>query len=431
LLNGDRCALSGEPLALRWVGAGASESPLWLDSRCVTMSARRDARGAASAGFQIQRVGALSVISSLSERGGGDGILVNGKPVSSVAIAAGDVVRFHDRVGVVVRAPLAADLGFGLLAPGIFGGYRHRLVASQLAELGRSDLPIVLEGETGTGKERFARALHAASPRRGAFLAVNCAVYSRAVAAAELFGYRRGAFTGAEQASIGHIRAAAGGTLLLDELGDLPLEVQSMLLRVIENREVLPLGETRPIPIDAGFIGATQSPLAGAVERGRFRSDLRARLEGCVLRLPSLRECREIVPEFLGMFLERYAGERVILLPEVVERLCMYDWPLNVRELETLAKRLVVAGVAGKTLDRPLLDRVFTATTTQHRSNSEGNSGARVPGRRTTVYDPLAVDALIELLRRTGGNVSRAAAELGITRQKAYRMLRTIDSESS
>src|SRR5262249_36399573 len=160
---------------------------------------------------------------------------------------------------------------------------------------------------------RFARALHAASGRQGPFLAINAASYSKSIAAAELFGYRKGAFTGAESSSPGHIRAAEGGTLFLDEVLELPEDVQAMLLRVIENLEVLPLGDAPPRPVNVRFVSAAQTPLSSAVQEGRFRADLRARLEGGLIQLPLLGQCREIVPELFCLLFERHAAAPPLL----------------------------------------------------------------------------------------------------------------------
>src|SRR6185369_13336340 len=232
---------------------------------------------------------------------------------------------------------------FGTLAPGVFGGQRLRDVLAPIELAAHSDLPIVLEGQTGTGKELVARAIHDWSGRAGPFVAVNCAALPEALAEGELFGYRRGAFTGAEQASLGHFRAAQGGTLLLDEVCDLPLSLQAKLLRVLEEREFQPLGEAKPSKLDVRVLAAAQGSLSQAVERGQFRPDLLARLEGLTATLPPLRERRAEIPYLFTRLLVTGSGSRP---PEVearlVERLCLYDWPFNVRELALLVKRLLV-----------------------------------------------------------------------------------------
>jgi DNA-binding NtrC family response regulator len=257
-------------------------------------------------------------------------------------------------------------------------------------------------------------------------LAVNCAVYSKAVAAAELFGYRKGAFTGADQASAGHIRAAQGGTLFLEELVELPLDVQAMLLRAVENREVLSLGETRPTRVDVKFVAASQIPLAQAVEQGRFRADLRARLEGSVIHLPLLGQCREIVPELFRALFRHHSGTEAELSAGFTERLCLYDWPLNVRELDTQARRLAVTAAEGERLEPALLEGLSaqpkpdTSPTSRERRKS-----VPAPGRRPIdeTYPPSEMQTLLAVLQACGGNITKAAASLGLSRPKAYRML--------
>jgi DNA-binding NtrC family response regulator len=284
---------------------------------------------------------------------------------------------------------------------------------------------VVLVGETGTGKERFARALHEASGRRGPFRAVNCSVYSKSMAAAELFGYRKGAFTGAASASPGHIRAAEGGSLLLDELTELAADVQAMLLRALENREILPLGEAQAVPIDVRFLSATQTALAAAADAGQLRPDLRARLEGGVIALPPLRECREVVVEmFLALF-ESHAGRRPELRTASAEQLCLHDWPLNVRELDTVARRLAVRR-GDRAIQR---DEIAQALGSPGRESVNPETGVPEPlkdarNRSKEVYPAEDVESLVSALARNNGNLTKAAAERGLPRTKAYRMLR-------
>jgi DNA-binding NtrC family response regulator len=370
----------------------------------------------------ISRSGKLHIASDLSSK---NGIVVNGEVVRETPLSPGDVVRFGNFVGVCLRAPIGADLSSKTLAPSIFGGRTLAVAFEHMLELARTNLPVVLVGETGTGKERFARALHEASGRRGPFRAVNCSVYSKAMAAAELFGYRKGAFTGAESANQGHIRAAEGGTLLLDELPELAPDVQAMLLRALENREVLPLGESRPVPIDVRFLSAAQTPLGATADAGLLRPDLRARLEGGVIALPPLRDCREVVVEmFLALF-ESHAGKRPELRTAAAERLCLHDWPLNVRELDTVVRRLS-AKRSDRAIDREAMDQALGVP------SDEARSGESVPpesadGRRSQpreVYRVEDVTSLMAALGRYDGNLTKAAAELGIPRTRAYRMLR-------
>jgi DNA-binding NtrC family response regulator len=434
-------------LVIRWVFPLPPLPPVWLDSssrlvfgRDANCDVRLPSGQVSRRHVEIVRSGPLWLATDLDSK---NGLRVRGARVRSAALAEGDVIRIGDFVGVVVRAQRGADLGFGALGGGLYGGAAQKDALRRLREVAPTGLPVVLVGATGTGKDRFARALHDDSGRRGPFLAVNCAVYSKSVAAAELFGYRKGAFTGADAASVGHVRAAEGGTLLLDELVELSLDVQAMLLRVVENGEVLPLGESRPVPIDVRFVAASQIPLSRAVEEGRFRPDLRARLEGGVVRLPPLTACRETVPEFFCTLFEQHEGGRPELSAAFAERLCLHDWDLNVRELDMLARRLARVCPPGRRLDGDLLD--------DWPRPSQGGDSVRVgadqecdsvriceepahppappvpiPGRRSrnAPYDAQQVDALLSALARSEGNVTRAASYLGLTRQKAYRIIR-------
>ncbi len=417
-----------EALVIRWVFPQPPIEPTWLVESKTTFG--RD--GACSVVLDsdyvsrkhavIARSAQLYIASDLSSK---NGIAVNGRVVRETPLSPGDVVRFGNFVGVCMRAPMATNLSSRTLAPGIVGGWKLAGAFERLLELAPSDLSVVLVGETGTGKEQFARALHVASTRRGPFRAVNCSVYSKAMAAAELFGYRKGAFTGAESASPGHIRAAEGGSLLLDELTELAPDVQAMLLRALENREILPLGEARPVPIDVRFLSATQTSLESAVEAGQLRPDLRARLEGGVVKLPPLRECREVVVEmFLALF-ESHAGRRPELRTASAERLCLHDWPLNVRELDTLVRRLAVRR-GGRAIPRDEIDEALGASSPDSQNAANGVPEPLNDARRRSndLYPPEEVESLISALARHNGNLTKAAAECGLPRTKAYRMLR-------
>ena len=194
-----------------------------------------------------------------------NGTYVDGRRVSRAPIDEGSVIRIGDWVGVVLRLAGEPDGAvFQEIIPGYFGGPRTLAAVEPLRKAAASDLAVVIEGETGTGKEGIARATHLWSGRKGPFIAVNCAALPEALAEGELFGYRKGAFTGADRANPGFFQAANGGTLFLDEVSDLSSAIQPKLLRVLEQGEVTPLGETKPIPIDVRVVVATQKPLAGA-----------------------------------------------------------------------------------------------------------------------------------------------------------------------
>jgi len=345
--------------------------------------------------------------STLVDLGSRNGIRVNGRRVTRTDLGDGDVVRVGGWVGVVS----SASASFGEIVPGLWGGDVLAAAVAPLRNAAATDLPVILEGETGSGKEVAARGIHVLSGRTGPFVAVNCAALPEGLAEAELFGYRRGAFTGADRASPGLFRGAEAGTLLLDEVADLHPAVQAKLLRVLEQREVLPLGETRPVRIDARFVVACQQPLRGDVAAGRFRADLLGRLDGLTVRLPALRERRPDVLPLFSHFLRSLGGWTPAMETSFVERLCLYDWPFNVRELLLQGRRLATLFKDESTL------------LGQHLPERIGEQALSADSPRATSTDPVDLPALISALRSSGGNVARAAAMMGITRQRAYRLM--------
>jgi transcriptional regulator of acetoin/glycerol metabolism len=418
-LGGSLSAEVAGPLVLAWLfpktdgpvlpllGQRGSEAFIGRDEDCAVALTGPDV----SRRHAVVRVeGPHHVLVDLQSR---NGTWVNGRRIESVVLAPSDVVRVGGWIAVVGQSPGP----FGTLAPSVFGGQLLREALEPIERAARSDLPIVLEGETGTGKEVVARAIHAWSARSGPFVAVNCAALPAALAEGELFGYRRGAFTGADQASLGHFRSAQGGTLLLDEVCELPLSLQAKLLRVLEEHEVQPLGEARPCKIDVRVVAAAQSSLSQAVERGQFRPDLLARLDGLTQRLPPLRERRAEVPYLFTRLLVQGSGSRP---PEVearvVERLCLYDWPFNVRELSLLVKRLLVLHGAEELLKvKHLPPRLHGEATPAGHASAPSNAAAEL--------ESPDLARLLEALRASNGNVARAAQALGISRQRAYRMM--------
>jgi transcriptional regulator of acetoin/glycerol metabolism len=353
-----------------------------------------------------------------------NGVRVNGRQVASTMLGRGDVVRVGGWIGIVVGT--AGE--FGEIAPGLFGGPVLKASVEPLRQAAASNLTIVLEGETGTGKEVVTRSVHAWSGRPGPLVAVNCAALPEGLAEGELFGYRRGAFTGADRASPGFFRSAEGGTLLLDEVSDLPLPLQAKLLRVLQEGEVQPLGETRPVPVNVRIVVASQQPLMDAVKEGRFRADLLARLDGITVRLPPLRQRKEDVPHlFSHMLRELSQGRAPAVEGEVIERLCIHDWPFNVRELVQLVRQLLVLHPNESLLcGQHLPARIGVPAGESSHTKTAAKPGVRAePMPPRPAGDVIELPALLVALRASGGNVARASAMLGITRQRAYRLMET------
>lgn len=409
------------PIPLQWEGGG--ELVLGRDAGCSIQLAGHDV----SRRHAVLRNAEQGGHTTIADLGGRNGVRVDGRRVAEAHLAAQNVVRLGGWVGVVTAASGEVEE----IAPGFWGGGGLRAALAPLRQVATSDLPIVLQGETGSGKERVADALHRWSARGGPFVAVNCAALPEALAEAELFGYRRGAFTGADRASLGFFRSAEGGTLLLDEVSDLPLAVQAKLLRVLEEREVQPLGELRPVAIDVRIVVASQQSLMHAVRTGRFRANLLARLDGLTVLLPPLRERREDVLPLFSRLSSVSAGGRIPAFEsDLAERLCAYDWPFNVRELVLLARRLITIHGTETTLRaHHLPPRMWESGFGADMAAADSAPAGARPGAPAAdraapaASEPVQLSALIVALRVAGGNVARAAATLGISRQRAYRLM--------
>lgn len=378
-------------------------------------------------GTEISRKHAEFVLTgpvlAIHDLGSRNGVFVNGVRGTDLPLTAGDVIRCGEWVGVVV-ADAEAE-GFREIWPGWYGGASLATAAEPARRL-KNDLPVLIQGETGTGKEGMARAVHGWSGRLGPFVAVNCAAIPPHLAEAELFGYRKGAFTGADKSSPGLFRAAHGGTLFLDEVVELSSEVQPKLLRVLERSEVLALGETTPVGIDVRIVAATQEPLANAVSERRFRADLYARLDGLTIVLPPLRDRREdVVPLFQELLRQQGGGRAPPLEAKLAEALTVYDWPLNVRELVLLVRRLLATHDSGALRKGQLPGRMLSQLPKAPALPSEAGLPAAEGGRpaRRKVDDAAEFEALVGALRAHGGSVARAAAAIGVSRARAYRLL--------
>ena len=368
--------------------------------------------------FRIE--GLLLSVRDLDSR---NGVFVNGVAHAEAPLAPGYVLRCGEWVGVVCAG--SDTSGLREIAPDWFGGSTLAAVAESVRRVATTDLSIVVQGETGTGKEGMARAIHHWSCRPGPFVAVNCATLPVHLAEAELFGHRRGAFTGADNAGLGLFRAAHTGTIFLDELLDLPAVVQPKLLRVLEEREVLPLGETKPVAVDVRVVASSQESLSSAVASQRFRADLLARLDGLTVVLPPLRTRREDIAPLLGEFLRQHTGGRP---PEIesklVEALCVYDWPLNVRELLLFVRRTLSLHRHEKILlKRNLPDQVRSWVPGEA---SSGLSSLRPKSARRRTDHEAEFEAIIDALRSHDGSVAKAAEAVGVSRARLSVVVRTL-----
>jgi transcriptional regulator with PAS, ATPase and Fis domain len=341
---------------------------------------------------------------------------VDGARVNEGTLGLGGLLRLGEWLGILVEIPAERAErpdGFREVVPGYWAGPTLWPVLEPLQAAAVTQVPVLIVGETGTGKEGVARSVHAWSARTGRLVAVNCAAIPENLAEGELFGYRRGAFTGAERAHDGVVRAAHKGTLFLDEVADLPQSLQPKLLRALEQREVTPIGEATPVSVDVRMVAAMQQPLSQAVEEKRFRPDLYARLDGLTVKLPPLRERLDEVPFLFCQFLKHHLGGRAMPVVEtpLIEALCRYAWPFNVRELDRVVQQLVALHGFDRTLSRSMLpEKILAGLAT------DTSSAAPRP----------TPEAALEALTQEGGNVRKAADRLLLSRQQLYRLLEGI-----
>ena len=277
----------------------------------------------------------------------------------------------------------------------------------RLQTVARSRIPVLVRGETGTGKEVIAAAIHRLSRRPGAFQAVNCGAIAPTLVESELFGHRRGAFSGAVDDHPGIIRGADHGTLLLDEIGDLPLPAQAALLRVLQEEEILPVGATRPIKIDLRVVAATHRDLDALVAQQRFRADLLGRISGYTCTLPPLRERREDFALLVASVLRKIGAACPGFSPDAARALLRHAWPLNIRELEKCLSSATVLAAC----DRIELEQLRLPA-------------AAPPARLHDVHDLRRREELIALLHEHEGNVTSVARVMGKARTQVQRWLR-------
>jgi DNA-binding NtrC family response regulator len=311
----------------------------------------------------------------------------------------------------------------------------HRVV-DQIQRLQGNDLTVLVTGESGTGKELIARAIHVGSPRCAAvFLPYNCTTTTRDLADSQLFGHRRGAFTGAVSDQPGLIRTAAGGTLFLDEVGDLPLDVQPKLLRFLEHSEIMPVGETRPQHVEVRVITATNADLEQRVAEGRFREDLYYRLSVIRIHVPPLRQRREEIPHLSTFFLreacDRLGKPDVHLSSAVLDLFSEYWWPGNVRQLRNEIQRAVAMAPPGGTVESDHLSPDLTDAEPQAPSDRSPTKVTLRGGQTlASVVDDLERDLIRDTLAHHRGNISETARSLGLTRRGLYLKLRRLGLET-
>ncbi len=286
------------------------------------------------------------------------------------------------------------------------------------------DAPVLITGETGTGKEMIANLLHQHSRRSsGPFVAVNCAALPDSLFQSEVFGYEKGAFTGAERRNIGRIEAASSGTLLLDEIGDLPLDNQIALLRFLEEGSFERLGSCEPITADVRIIAATHTDLDSACRAGRFREDLYYRLGALRIHAPPLRERGDDVLALARCFIDRFARQYEVAVRELDERavraLLEHQWPGNVRELRNRVLQALVMG-DGSTIS----DRDLGLTLSAGAATSNGSAALREVASLRACRKHAEREAITQALKAAGGNVQTAAAHLKVSRAQLYRLIK-------
>lgn len=310
---------------------------------------------------------------------------------------------------------------------GANGGLKE--ILERVRRVATRDTSVLITGESGTGKELIAQAIHHNSPRRDKrFMAINCGALPESVLESELFGYKKGAFTGATADRKGLLEAADGGTLFLDEVGNLPLTVQKTLLRFLQEHEFLRLGDTRPIRVDVRVISATNADLQQQMEDGSYRDDLYYRLNVVNIHLPPLRQRRQDIPLLAAHFIrrtnQRFGTAVQGFTPEALQRLCAWDWPGNIRQLENVVEGCM-ALESGDFISSTILDQFLPASAAP--SGALPNNPVGTAAQQEDYAQALAdfeSAYLVQLLKKTGGHVEEAARLAGMNMATIYRKLK-------
>ncbi|HEU5075399.1 MAG TPA: sigma 54-interacting transcriptional regulator [Polyangiaceae bacterium] len=372
----------------------------------------------------------------IRDLGSTNGTIVDGERVTETELEPMHEVRVGDAILKFVeqdaqnyqRYRLDGSLvpGVGRLAQyqgGAVGGFQIDRICAEVERIAPTSLAVLLLGESGTGKEVVAREIHRLSGRSGAFRALNCGAIPENLIESELFGYKRGAFSGADRDKMGIFKAADGGTLLLDEIGDMPEQAQVKLLRVLQNREVYPVGATAPEHVDVRVVCATHKDLDRLQGEGEFRRDLFGRINEYQVSLPPLRERKEDVYPLVRTFLARHGRPDMVPSFPLMTGLLHYEWPYNVRELEACIKRCIALS------DGPILNEQLLPDSVRDAMNDYGATGrkrASLPepsAPRAALGDPGAAH-LRELLERHQGNVAAVGRELGKARMQIHRWMK-------
>jgi transcriptional regulator of acetoin/glycerol metabolism len=366
---------------------------------------------------------------SFTDRGSSNGSKINGRDVRTATLEDGDVLelghtffRFRAQMPTPVDAPGDVDARSLVGIPRALGTLLPWLARdfTTLARIARSEVSVLLRGETGTGKEVLARAVHAESGRKGPFVAVNCGAIPSTLVESLLFGHRRGAFSGAAQDELGLVRTAEGGTLFLDEVGDLSPAAQVALLRVLQEREVLPVGATRPIATDVRILAATHRPVESLSAQDAFRPDLLARLSGFTFGVPPLRSRIDDLGVLVATLLSKIAPERAASLSlsaELVHTMLRHEWSFNVRELEQRLRTAVVLAADG---------RIELSHAWNERAQIDGTATAQPVGSALSGEDAQLRHELEVKLAEHGGNVTRVSEAFGKRRTTVQRWIRRL-----